>query len=66
MALFIPLALTGLSTYVANDFFDWVGRDDGTLPPTTGQTPVGNNVATLAVASAVLIGSYVVYKKVIK
>lgn len=60
----IPIMAWGGLSYVASDLLNWLDKDDGSPPPSPiSETPVGNNIATLAVVSVVGIGAYFAYKK---
>ena len=59
----MPILLWGGVGYLASDLLDWLAKDDGTPPPPPAPTPVGNNVATLAVVSVVAVAGYLAYKK---
>ena len=59
----IPIITWGGLSYVASDLLNWLDKDDGTPPPPVAETPVGNNIATLAVVSTVSVVAYFAYKK---
>ena len=60
MALPLIIGAVAGTSYIANDFFSWASKDDGSPPPTT---KIGNNIPTLAVAGGLAIGSYILWKK---
>lgn len=60
----VPIIAWGGLSYIASDLLNWLDKDDGTPPPTpVAETPVGNNIATLAVVSLVSVGAYYAYRK---